>query len=181
MFDEARPRLLGTLLTGVAGALRNAGKVRTDSYGRIRMLDFARWAEAGCQTLGFAEGEFLTAFVANQERAMRIVFKEDLVAQAVALLIEQNPGGWRGNTNTLLVALEKAVRKAKRSQMLEDRRWPKNDTWLGRKLRRSVPVLRKVAAIEIEFDIDLRATGEGDKDGFEIRKIGGRGLGDYGD
>jgi len=31
-------------------------------------------------------------------------------------------------------------------------------------------VLHKVCGIEIEFDIDLRKTGDGDKDGLEIRK-----------
>jgi hypothetical protein len=175
MFNAAQPRLLGALLNGVSAAMRDAGRIRVDGYGRIRMLDFARWAEAGCRALGFAEDEFLTAFVANQERAMLIAFKQDLVAQAVALLIEQHPEGWRGNTRPLLEALEKAMRKSKRSKMLEEKRWPKNDTWLGRALRRSAAVLRKAAAIEVLFDVDCRATGEGDNHGLEIRKLGSTG------
>jgi hypothetical protein len=168
----ATNELLSALLDGVVGALRDAREVRLDGYGRVRMIDFARWAEAGCRALGFEEGEFLTAFVANQERALRILFKQDLVAKAIALLIEQNPEGWRGNTKPLLVALEKAVRKAKQSPMLTERRWPKNEVWLGRNLRRSAAVLRKAAGIEIKFRIDLRETGEGDKDGLAIAKRG---------
>lgn len=48
--------------------------------------------------------------------------------------------------------------------------WPENSTWLGRQLRRSAAVLRKVCDIEIEFDVDLRKSGEGDKDGLIIKK-----------
>ena len=32
-------------------------------------------------------------------------------------------------------------------------------------------MLRKVCGIEIKFDVDLRASREGDKDGLEIRKM----------
>ena len=88
-FDEAHPWILGALLDGVVGALRNSKNISLEGYGRIRMTGFARWAEAGCRALGFAEDQFLNAFVANQKRAMEIVYKQDLVAQAVALLIEK--------------------------------------------------------------------------------------------
>jgi hypothetical protein len=54
--------------------------------------------------------------------------------------------------------------------MLEERRWPKNEIWLGRNLRRSAAVLRKVCGIEIHFKVDLRETNEGDKDGMVIIK-----------
>jgi hypothetical protein len=169
-YRAAHPRILGTLLDGVAGAMRGYREVSLQGFGTIRLADFARWAEAGCRALGFEKDEFLTAFTSSQERAMRIAFNQDLVARAVALLIEQNAGGWRGNTKPLLAALERAVRKAKQTDILEHKAWPKNETWLGRLLRRSAAVLRKACNIEIEFDVDLRPTGEGDKDGIEIKK-----------
>jgi putative DNA primase/helicase len=169
-YEAAHPRILGALLNGVVGAMRGYREVSLQGFGTIRLADFARWAEAGCRALGFEKDEFLTAFTGSQERAMRIAFNQDLVARAVALLIEQNPGVWRGNTKPLLAALEKAVRKAKQTDILEHKAWPKNDTWLGRLLRRSAAVLRKACNIEIEFDIDLRPTSEGDKDGIEIKK-----------
>lgn len=169
-FAKARPRILGALLDGMVGAMADARQIDMSSYGRFRMPDFARFAEAGCQALGFAEGEFLSALSTNTERAMRLAFKQDVVAQTIKLLIEQNPGGWRGNTRPLMDALRKAARKAKRYDLLEHKSWPKTDTWLGRQLRRSVPVLRKTCGIEIEFGLDLRQSSEGEKDGFEIRK-----------
>jgi hypothetical protein len=170
-FEEARPRILGALLNGVAGALRGYQKVDLRGRGRIRMADFARWAEAGCRALGFREGAFLDAFTANQGRTMEIAFGHDPLAQAVELLIKQSGGRWAGNTKPLLTALGRAVRKGGKPELLEDDEWPGNDVWLGRKLRRSAAVLRKVCGIEIEFDLDLRASGEGDKDGLEIRKM----------
>jgi hypothetical protein len=148
LFNDSRPRILGALLNGVAGAFRSARDIDLKSRGKIRMTDFARWAEAGCRTLGFTKDEFLDAYVANQERAMRILFNQDLVAQAVALLMEHTEvwkdeqdkanGIWKGNTSDLLPALCKAVKAGKRTTMLYEKGWPSNDTWLGRKLRRSL-------------------------------------------
>jgi hypothetical protein len=170
-FEEARPRILGALLDGIVGALRGYQAVDLRRRGRIRMADFARWAEAGCRALGFRDGEFLDAFVANQGRTLQIAFRRDPVAQAVELLIKQSGGRWAGNTKPLLSALERAVRKGGQGDLLKDDEWPGSDVWLGRKLRRSAAVLRKVCGIEIKFDVDLRASGEGDKDGLEIRKM----------
>jgi len=172
-FEKARPRILGALFTGVAGALAGYKEIDLSGYGRVRMPVFARWAEAGCRALGFEEGEFLAAFGVNQGRAMRIAFARDFVARAVAALMEQKPEGWRGNTKPLLAALERALMKSGQGDLMSEKGWPKNDTWLGRQLRRSAPVLRKVCKIEIEFGVDLRADGEGDKDGMTIRKLPG--------
>jgi hypothetical protein len=69
--------------------------------------------------------------------------------------------------------LEKALRKGGEGNLIEQKGWPETPTWLGRQLRRSAAVLRKVCEIEIKFDVDLRKTGEGDKDGLEIRKRSG--------
>ena len=102
----------------------------------------------------------------NPTSALRI----PRVAKAVSLLIQQCGGRWAGNTKPLLLALAKAVRKGGEGDLLEQKGWPENPTWLGRQLRRSAAVLRKVCEIEIEFDVDLRKTNEGDKDGLIIRK-----------
>ena len=86
---------------------------------------------------------------------MRLAYQQDPVAQAVDLLIDQTPDGiWRGNTRALLTALAKAANKAQRSDLRESKRWPKIDTWLGRDIRRSAAALKKVAWIEIKFNVD---------------------------
>jgi Phage integrase family len=172
-FGAARPRILGALFDGMVGGLAHAKQTDISGYGRFRMMDFARFAEAGCRALGFAEGEFLTALSTNTERAMRLTFKHDVVAQAIKLLMEQRSKAWRGNTRPLMHVLHKAATNAKQDHLLQHKSWPKNDTWLGRQLRRSVPVLRKACEIEIEFGLDLREEG-GEKDGFEIRKLAKR-------
>jgi hypothetical protein len=171
-FEKAQPKLLGALLDGVAGGLRGKGGVSLSGWGRIRMRDFARFAEAGCRSLGFEEWEFLDAFTKNQDRTMRLAFDQNPVAQAVALLIEQAEGErWRGNCRPLLAALENVCKRAKRKDLLTHDDWPPNDTWCGRRLRRSVEVLKRVQGIEVLFDVDLRDSGEGGKDGLEIRRI----------
>src|SRR5262249_40166282 len=153
----------GALLDGVVGALRSYKGVSLEGFGRIRMAEFARWAEAGCRALGFKEGEFLDAYVKNQARAMQLVFQNDPLAQGVNLFIERC-GNWIGNTKPFHSALEVFLKEAGEIDWLEHKKWPANSTWLGRKLRNSAAVLRKVCGIEIEFDVDLRRIGEGDKD-----------------
>jgi hypothetical protein len=105
--------------------------------GRIRMSDFARWAEAGCRALGFREGEFLDAYTRNQARAMQLAFNNDPLAKAIALLIEQSGGRWAGNTKPLYKALRSAAVKGGESELLDHEDWPSNDSWLGRDLRKS--------------------------------------------
>jgi hypothetical protein len=171
-FEAARGRILGALLHGVVGALKGASGVSLEGRGRIRMTDFVKWAEAGCRALGFRENEFLDAYILNLGRAMRIAFEHDLVARGVALMMGRRKEKWRGNTRALMTAVEAAVGKdVIESAMLTDKRWPKNDAWFGRKLRRAAGVLRKAAGIKVTFDVDLREAGEGEKGGVELERV----------
>jgi hypothetical protein len=163
-FKAMQPKLFGALLDGLVGALAGSSGIDLSGLGRIRMIDFAKAAEAGCRRLGFAEGEFLHAFVHNQRRAMRIAFANDVVAQAIDQLLKKYPQGWRGNTTKLFAKLNTTTDTA----VLQDKRWPKSAAWFGRNLRRSATVLRRVCGISIQFDVDLRQSGDGDKDGIEI-------------
>jgi len=53
-----------------------------------------------------------------------------------------------------------AIKWADRRDLLMQKTWSKNATWLGRRLRRSAAVLRKVARIDVRFDLDLPDSGE---------------------
>jgi hypothetical protein len=162
-FEAVRPRVLGALFDGVVGAVAGAEAVDLGRYGEIRMVDFAKWAEAGCRALGFGEGEFLRAFAANQGNAAELALRDDPVAKAVAEFMKGREV-WRGNTSVLY----KAVQAQSGFVAV-------NPTWFGRYLRQAAPTLRKAAAIELTSGVDLRPTGEGDKDGIELRKVGEQG------
>jgi hypothetical protein len=166
-FQEAKPRIIGALLDGVAGALQNYKAIDLKGYGRVRMADFARWAEAACRAMGFREGEFLEAFVANQAKAMRVVFERDPMAKAIALFM-QDRGIWVGNTKPLFEEVVNSIQEAGQSELMEEENWPSSASWFGRDLRKSAAVLRKVCGIKIEFDLDLRKTGEGENGGLRI-------------
>src|SRR5262249_20221251 len=66
-FEAAWPRLFGVVLDGVSSALRNlpATTLQTPT----RMLDFAKWAEAGFRGLGAAPGVFESAYAKNRSTA----------------------------------------------------------------------------------------------------------------
>lgn len=170
-FEEAKPKILGALLDGMVAGLRDAKTINLEGFGRIRMQAFAKFAEAGCRVLGFGEDAFLARFVTNQARVMVTAFENDLVAQAITLMFpdRSEPREWFGNTAPLYTAARKAMEKANRLAALSDEKWPKNSTWFGRVLRRSAPLLKKVSDIQIDFNVDLRSLGKGDKDGMIIR------------
>jgi hypothetical protein len=166
-FEEAKPKIIGALLDGVAGALQNYKAVDLKGYGRVRMADFARWAEAACRAMGFREGEFLDAFVANQSKAMKVIFDRDPVAKAVELFMRDQKM-WVGNTRPLYERVVKEIYRTKSVELLADENWPGEASWFGRDLRTSAAVLRKACGIKIEFDLDLRKTGEGENGGLRI-------------
>jgi hypothetical protein len=166
-FQEAKPKIIGALLDGVAGALRTYREVELKGYSRIRMADFARWAEAACRAMGFRDGEFLDAFVANQSKAMKVIFDRDPVAKAVELFMREQKM-WAGNTKPLFAGVVKEIYRTKSVELLADDDWPADESWFGRKLRLSAAVLTKACGIKIEFDLDLRKTGEGENGGLRI-------------
>lgn len=142
-FDLTAPLILGGLLDGVSGALRDYKSIELNH--RCRMMDFARWAEAGCRALGLTAGTFEAAYVANRSTATEDALDADPVGAAVIKLIARE-AEFRGTATELLTALENYVLPAQR-----DRRWPKDATRLGGHLRRLAPLLR-ARQIEIEFD-----------------------------
>jgi hypothetical protein len=168
-FREAHPRILGALLDGVAGAIKGYRAIDLAGYGRFRMAGFARWAEAGCRAVGFGEGEFLEAYARNLGRGMDVIFRNDPVAQAVAMLIDEAGGEWQGNATALYKDCIAASKKAKRRDVYAAKAMPADPIWFGRKLRHSEPLLRK-RGIEVEFDVDLRKLGIGEAHGYVIQR-----------
>src|SRR5829696_6352880 len=80
-FERARPAVLASLFDAVSGALRSVEDVRLE--GMPRMADFAVWATAAEESLGWDAGAFMAAYTGNRQEAADSVLDADPVAVAV--------------------------------------------------------------------------------------------------
>ena len=141
-FGEAAPRLLGALLDGVSGALRDSSSV--DLRRSPRMIDFAKFAEAGCRALGIRPGAFEEVYAQNRASSSADATDADPVALSILALMSSKTE-FLGTSTKLLSTLT-----AHASPDERDRRWPKDATRLSSHLRRLPPLLRQ-RGIEIDF------------------------------
>lgn len=144
-FDAAQPRILGALLTILAGALRELPAV--DLPHLPRMADFAVWVTAAEPALGWERGAFMKAFLESRHRANEVALEASLLATPIFKLIERGP--WSGTAEQLLYLLEPMVPESVR----RNAEWPRTPRGLAGALRRLNPNLRPLR-IEITFDRD---------------------------
>jgi hypothetical protein len=104
-FDAAQPRILGALLTAVAGALAELPRVDLEQLPRL--ADFATWITAAEPSLGWDHGAFLKAFVSNRHQANAVALEASLLAGPILKLIES--GVWSGTAEQLLRRLDGIV------------------------------------------------------------------------
>jgi hypothetical protein len=142
-FDVAAPRILGSLLDGLSGALRLRPTITLRQL--PRMLDFAITAESACRALGLPAGAFEAAYQANRCGANDDAIEADTVALAVVQLVSIKQS-FIGTATELLQKID-----AQRPLSAVDRYWPKDGTRLSGRLRRAAPLLRQ-RGIEIVFD-----------------------------
>ncbi len=156
-FMAARPRILGSLLDGVAAALKN---LPTTHLERLpRMADFARWTTAAEPALGWAPGTFIDAYNSKRQDASTVALDASLVAQAVQALVTKGQEGrvavagwedgqWTGTAGELLTALASHVPGGNTEF---NRAWPKDGARLSGELRRLAPDLRR-AGVDVQLD-----------------------------
>jgi hypothetical protein len=145
-YERERPYILGALLTAVSVALARLPEVRLPR--KPRMADFALWASAAEQALGFETGAFMSAHSGNRAEAVQETLDSDPVSAAIVVLIndEKTGGQWTGTAGDLLKELEKTVEEGvKRSTA-----WPKTPRAISSRVRRLVTFLRE-SGIEITF------------------------------
>jgi hypothetical protein len=162
-FEIAAPRIFGALLDGLSGAIRCLPS--TELQRSTRMMDFAKWAEAGCRGLGATPGTFEDAYAANRSSANEDALDADSVAGAVLRLMMKK-GQFSGTATELLTALETYSPSNR-----QDRRWPKDATRLSGQLRRVAPLLRPRG---IEIDFDQRSPDAARNRLIEIKSLGGK-------
>jgi hypothetical protein len=80
-FDQARPRILGSLLDALCAALRHISTVRLERS--PRMADFVKWTTAAESGLGWKPGAFLAAYQENRRDVAESAFEADSMAVAI--------------------------------------------------------------------------------------------------
>jgi hypothetical protein len=143
-FEQARPAILASLFDAVSGALRSVEDVRLE--GRPRMADFATWATAAEESLGWQPGAFISAYSGNRQEATDSALDADPVAAAV-LEFMSDRDEWTGSATELWTALGELVDEGVR----KTNAWPGAPNALTSKLKRLAPTLRGVG---IEYSED---------------------------
>jgi hypothetical protein len=157
-FLEIWPKVLGALLDGLVGAIRNWRTIKVEDP--ARMMDFEQWAEAGCRAMGFAPDEFVEAYAVNRSESMAMSAQASAVGRAVIAFLKKNPKGFAGQMQDLYSKLSTWEFKGNANW----RDWPKDATRLSSELKR---IRKPLDAIDISCDlkVDRRSElGGGPKD-----------------
>lgn len=152
-FNEARPRILGAMLSAVSHALKHRQSVKLDR--RPRMADFARWAVAAEKALGLKEGAFFEAYDSNRSSSNEIALDTSPAAEIREFMESLTANEWKGKASELLKALNSMVMN-KGEEPKEKSGWPKAPNALVGRLRRIAPNLRAIG-----IDVDCGRTNAG--------------------
>lgn len=135
-FEEARPYILGALLTALSGALTRWDTTRPERM--PRMSDFYRLILAAEPDMPWKAGEFETAWKGMEESAVENVLQSTPLTAVLLPLLEAR-GKWKAPASELLRVLNSA-----RSLGTEPDGWPQTPQGLVGALRRLAPTLEKV-------------------------------------
>jgi hypothetical protein len=152
-FVEIWPVVFGALLDGLVGALRDWQRISVEDPARL--IDFERFAEAGCRAMGFREWEFVDAYAANRVGSMALACEAHAVGRAIIAFMKGNSKGFTGQMSVLYSKLDNCIYKPTN---LGPHDWPKSPTKLSTELRRLAKPLAAVGII-CETDVDRRPEG----------------------
>lgn len=139
-FLAAQPRILGALLNAISSGLRNLRK-GVELIDPPRMADFAEWAIACEEGLGFKKGDFISAYKRNLEKANGLAIDASAVAQAIISMLD-DCGEWSGTIGSLLKLLTDRLEAA--GQFTQNKYlFPQTPKKLGTKLKEIAPNLRR--------------------------------------
>jgi hypothetical protein len=159
-FREVQPRILGALLDAIVGALRNESNV--DIPALPRMADFAIWATAAEDALGWRPGTVVKAITNNRNEAKTLPLEASPITPALCAVL-RTQGRFEGTATALLRKLESRNSSQKRPSG-----WPKSAHTLSSSLRRLAPNLRAVG-IHVKFD---QTPGTGSQKIIEVENHG---------
>jgi len=164
-FHEAAPDILGGLLDALVGAMEIEPCL--EMLELPRMADFSRWGAAAATALGWSPGEFLDAYRRNTGRQNEAAVEGSPVAQAILTLMEDRSDEWSGTPAELLKSLEPVAEGL--CINTRDRYWPKNPSWLSRRVREVEPNL-------LALCLEVSETRTGSSRMITLRRIPGNSV-----
>ena len=157
-FESIRPYLLGSLLDGVACALRRLPEIKLSR--RPRMADFATWVCAAEPAFGWPEGLFLNAYRCNRAEANSLALDASTLVQPLMRIAAR--GTWQGTPTELLSTLSQ---ESLNSPIGEAGSFPRSPRELSQAIRRLAPNLIQVG-ITVQFG---RTTGDNSQRTISIK------------
>ncbi len=151
-YDEARPRILGALLSAVS--LRPSHDLPKSRFRSRapRLLDFVRLATAAEPGLGLEAGAVLRGMLENKQEASQRATEAVAWVPAICLLMEREKE-WKGTSSELLQALQQEECRPprnRRGNCADWIGWPKGAQPLSNALSRLAPDLETLG-ITIEI------------------------------
>lgn len=147
-YEQARPRILGALLTAASSALGRLNQIHLERM--PRMADFTKWAVAAEPGLKLPAGTFLRAYSGNREASHIVALEQSPAIELREFIEALEDDTWTGLVSDLHKALTQMLKD--RDEDPERRRdWPKKPQHLSNKLKRVAPDLRAVG-VDIRFD-----------------------------
>jgi hypothetical protein len=135
-FHDAHPRIFGAICDALSTALRRYPEVKRAAY--PRMADMMKWVSAAAPGLGWDDDKLDKAYNEKMRDTAEMAFEADNVAGAIRKLIGQQPKGWEGTANELLIEIGNLVTEPERYA----KTWPKSPSALSNRLERIAPLLR---------------------------------------
>lgn len=149
-FEEAKPGIFGALLGVLAAVLDGVDDVAIPEP--PRMADFAVWATAAEESLGFEKGEFMLAYERNRrENSLQALECAPAITETIKFV--KQCGVWEGTHLELLSHLNALTTDSRR-----DPQWPKSGRSMQAVIARAEPNL---AVAGIKFTRLQREGGTG--------------------
>lgn len=149
IFNQAHGRIFGALLTAVSAGLARLPHVNLEE--KPRMADFAIWAVACEEALGFDAGSFMARYNEVRRDANEMALDTSPLPSVLRAFTEHNNGSWQGTASELLNASNDYLKSIEDERTPRAREWPKRADKLAGSLRRYAPNLR-ATGLEVEFE-----------------------------
>ena len=150
-YQQALPGILGGVFDTLAKAMTLVDDLELNQL--PRMADFARWGASAAIALGYTADNFLAGYQNNVCEQNQAAIDASLVAQTILIFME-NQDTWEGTPGRLLGDLNTVAENGNID--IRARAWPKNPSWLTRRLREVFPNL---LAMGIRVNSDDRTPG----------------------